>query len=125
MYFHVKLIRETDIHKAYNTLAYMLELQKSVTDSSNIKAMTEISVLNNLFQEIKTSQAAAKLVLPKSSEIYYAIDLVDQNADLFYTLLNNHREKQYLLEGKLFDYCSLDVMIVVSRLVWVVLRGFD
>jgi hypothetical protein len=110
MYFHVKLIRETDIHKAYNTLAYMLELQKSVTDSSNIKAMTEISVLNNLFQEIKTSQAAAKLVLPKY---------------LFYTLLNNHREKQYLLEGKLFDYCSLDVMIVVSRLVWVVLRGFD
>lgn len=93
--------RETDIHRAYNTMAYILELQKTqITDTSNQRAISNLAMVSNLFQGIKTVQAASKLSIPRSSEICYALDLVDTNLEVYYTLLGNQRAKQYLTESK-------------------------
>lgn len=90
--------RESDIHRAYNTIVYMLELQKSNIEAINPRAYQQIASLSNLLQEIKTVQAAAKLIIPRVSEINYALDLLHQTSENYYTVLKNYREKQYMLE---------------------------
>jgi hypothetical protein len=96
--------KETDLHRAYNTMAYMLELQKTQIDLNNAKAVQQLTLINNSFQEIKTVQAASKLLVPKSSEICYAVDLIDSNIEAMYVLLGNQRAKQYMTESKSFIF---------------------
>lgn len=88
---------ESDIHRAYNAIVYMLELQKSNADAiSQQQAM----YLSRLLQDVKTVTAAAKISMPKTKEICDSIDLLNQTAENYYAVLKSYREKKYLMECK-------------------------
>ena len=101
--------KEVDLLRTYNTMAYILELQKTQVDPNNHKAVTQFTNICNIFQDIKTVQAATKLSLLKSSEICYAIDLIESNIEMFYTMLGNQRAKQYMTESK----CSISSISLI------------
>lgn len=105
--------KEADIHRAYNAIVYMLELQKSNSDTWQPANFHRITQLSNLLQDIKTVQAAAQLVIPRPNETSFALDLLNHTADNYYLVLKNYREKQYMLECKFAMYACLCVGVLV------------
>ena len=93
--------RQSDMHKAYNAIIYMVELQKGNVDQTNMKAIQSLNTLSAQLQEIKNADSAGKLIMPRTNEICYVLDLLENTADVYFNFLKSSREKQYMVEVSL------------------------